>query len=266
MPNSTDINYVISEPFDNWFCILSNLVCIFPSYLFYIDNNYFDSCFIFIAGLVSFLYHANNGDYHSKSNNIISVFDYDSIRLTDWIIAYLTILNVASYLAFYKQMNIRSVLLLIKLPIVIYLTLWYFEERMEILYISIGVLALRVIYNLYKLEKFKLKYIIYLLVGISFNIVQIYCFTIGNKNENIYNFFHGLHHLFGFISIIFYFFVPKFVLLKDPVLVKIASNLGLNNLENQEKSNRELELTNWKPMKIKNNELTVNNIEEGIVF
>ena len=85
----------------------------------------------------------------------------------------------------------------------------------------------------------------------------------GNKNDMVYNFYHGLHHLCGFISIIFYFFVPKFILLKDPVLVKIASNLGLNNLDNNDK-NTKIELTNWKPMQINNN--NINNLEEGIVF
>jgi len=265
MNNSTTNSYIISDSFDNWFCILSNLVCLIPSYLFFIDNNYFDCTFTFIAGLVSFLYHANNGDYHTKSNNIISIFDYDAIRLTDWIIAYLTVLNIASYLAFYKKMNIRSVLLIIKLPIVIYLTLWYFEERMEVLYISIGVLALRILYNLYNLEQFKFKYLCYLLIGLIFNIIEIFCFMLGNKNETNYDFYHGLHHLFGFISIIFYFFVPKFILLKDPVLVKIASNLGLNNMDKDDVKDSEIELTNWKPMEI-NNTNNINNLEEGIVF
>ena len=106
---------MISKTFDNFFCILSNFFCILPTFLFYKDKNYHDALFVSVTGLTSFVYHLNN-----NKPDVISYLDRNSISNADYFISDLCVLNIGSYLAFYKLFNIRTNLLIIEIPLEMY--------------------------------------------------------------------------------------------------------------------------------------------------
>lgn len=217
---------MISKIFDNFFCIFSNLFCVLPTYLFYKDKNYHDALFVGMTGLTSFAYHLNN-----NKPDIISYLDRNSISNADYFISDLCVLNIGSYLAFYKVFNIRTNLLVIEIPLEMYSISYGNMYRTYFMYSTSFVLFCKFIYTRVKLKRLKKSNILILTIAVLINIIEIACFEWLQKvnNEENYNFYHSIHHICAFLSVALYFFVPKkFVYTEDRRLPRIMSHEYLN--------------------------------------
>lgn len=217
---------MISTTFDNFFCILSNLLCILPTYLFYKDKNYHDSLFVGITGITSFVYHLNN-----NKPDVVSYLDQNSISNADYFISDLCVLNIGSYLAFYKLFNIRTNLLIVEIPLEMYSISYGNMYRTYFMYTTSCVLFFKFIYTSIKLKRLKKSNLFILILAVLINIVEIACFEWLQKinDEENYNFYHAIHHVCAFLSITLYFFVPKkFVYVENRRLPRITSHEFLN--------------------------------------
>lgn len=217
---------MISKTFDNFFCILSNFFCILPTYLFYKDKNYHDALFVSVTGLTSFVYHLNN-----NKPDIISYLDRNSISNADYFISDLCVLNIGSYLAFYKLFNIRTNLLIIEIPLEMYSISYGNMYRTYFMYSTSLILFSKFIYTSIKLKRLKKTNILILILAVLINIIEIACFEWLQKvnNEENYNFYHAIHHTCAFLSVALYFYVPKkFVYTENVRIPRVMSHEYLN--------------------------------------
>ena len=218
---------MLDEYSDNLFNILSNITCIFPIILFIIDKNYYDSILILNTGIFSFLYHLNNNEPNVLSTYI---FDDHAIRVVDVCFSEMLVLTIATYVIFYKNYYIRSVLLNIYFPINIYLVCSDNISRTYILYSFITLCVLSKIIILYKLNKLFSKISCCLFIGLLLNSVQILLYQYLQRVYPIeYNFYHGFHHIFAFLSIILYFLSSKDFSFKKPYILNITREYIINN-------------------------------------
>ena len=230
---------MISKTFDNLFCILSNFVCLWPTWLFYKDNNKHDALFVFTTGMTSFAYHLNN-----NKPNLISFLNSNSISNADYMISDLCVMNIASYLAFYKDFNTRYHLLVVEIPLEIYSVSYGSLYRTYFMYSTVVMLFLRFLYTNIRKEKLKISNVFILLTALLINAIEIVCFEwLQNKNdESEYNFFHGIHHFCAFSSVALYYYVQKCFLFTDgrkiPRIIslqelhQIQQELDQNSFEN----------------------------------
>jgi hypothetical protein len=216
----------------NWYNIISNLLCIFPTILFVFDKNYYDSSIILGTGLISFFYHLNNNEPQVLKKYI---FDITAIQVGDAIMSDILIFQVATYLAFYKDYNIRSTLLFLYLPFEIYLNVSSHNLHLYIVFFLAGILSIYMIFNIYTKRNCELKYIFVLFCGITLSVIEIVMYKVLQEiNERDYNMYHSFHHTCAFLSIIFYYFVPKNFNFRKPYLSNITSS---NNIKYMSSSN-----------------------------
>ena len=86
--------------------------------------------------------------------------------------------------------------------------------------------------NLYKKQRCRVKYLLFLFGGLSFTttglIMYSYLQELDYKKD--YNMYHSFHHSCAFISILFYYFIPKTFKFKFPLLRNITSNCDIKNM------------------------------------
>jgi hypothetical protein len=229
--NNTIINNIEYSESDYgwcWYNIISNLLCIFPAILFGFDKNYYDALIILGTGLTSFLYHLNNNE-PQVLNHLI--FDKTGILMADTIMSDIIIFQTATYLSFYKDYEMRSILLFILLPFEIYLNVSTHTLHMYIIFFLVGVLSLFMLFNLYKKRRCKIKYILILFGGLSFTITGLVMYKVLQEmNDKDYNMYHSFHHTCAFISLLFYYFIPKSFKFKFPLLRNITSNCDIKTM------------------------------------
>jgi len=199
---------VVSITFNNYFCIFTNMICLIPVLLFYMDNNIYDGTYILCTGITSFLYHLNNNEPAVLDSKIV---DTDMIFKIDTIYAETLIINVATYLLFYKNHNLRAAICSTILPFYLYLSNMdssiIFIIRYSIIFIF-GIIALIKYYVRFCIKKdISNKKFIMLNLGILLNGIQILAYEY-LQNEYDYNFFHSLHHICGYLSVAIYFYGP----------------------------------------------------------
>lgn len=228
-----DFKYDDSDYAWSWYNIMSNLLCIFPTALFGFDRNFYDALVILGTGLTSFLYHLNNNQPEVLKKLL---FDVEGIRMADVIMSDILIFQIATYLAFYKDYEMRTILLFMLLPFELYLNVSSHNLHMYIIFFLVGVLFLFTLYNnLYKKQRCKLKYLLFLFGGLSFTttglVMYSYLQELNYKRD--YNMYHSFHHSCAFISILFYYFIPKTFKFKFPLLRNITSNCNIKGLSNE---------------------------------
>jgi hypothetical protein len=228
--SQNNIEYNDSDYAWSWYNILSNLLCIFPAILFSFDKNFYDALVIFGTGLTSFLYHLNNNQPQILKKLL---FDIEGIRIADVIMSDILIFQIATYLAFYKDFEMRTILLFMLLPFELYLNVSSHNLHMYIIFFLVSVLFIFMLYNnLYKKQRCRPKYLLFLFGGLSFTttglIMYSYLQELDYKKD--YNMYHSFHHSCAFISILFYYFIPKTFKLKFPLLRNITSNCDIKNM------------------------------------
>jgi len=199
---------IISTDFDNYLCIFTNLLCIIPSMLFFIDNNIYDGIYVLSTGTISLLYHLNNNEPKILNNTFVNPTLISNI---DTLYSETLIINIASYLLFYKNLNIRAALCAFLIPIYIYLNTIDSVDVSHIRYsfiIIMGIIAIIKYFTRYFYKKnIKTKYFMLLLLAAFLNFIEVLAFEY-LQNKYTYNFFHSIHHICGFISICLYFYGP----------------------------------------------------------
>jgi hypothetical protein len=190
----------------NYFNILTNISALLPSILFIYDRNYYDFIVVLGTGLISFLYHLNNNKPQVLTQLI---FNENAIRDSDEIMSYILVIQVASYLSFYKDYYTRSIILFLYLPFAMYYCLSANYYHIYILLGYVGLISLTTVYNLYIKNLIKIENMILLAIGLALSIIEIILYIqLQEDNVKDYNMYHGFHHLCAFISIIFYYLVP----------------------------------------------------------
>ena len=199
---------VISEQFDNYLCIFTNLLAIFPSILFFLDKNFYDGFFTLLTGTISFIYHINNNSPSVLNNNIV---DNNTIAVIDTIYSETLIINITTYVLLYKKHNIRAAISSLFFAIFLYIDILHSNYKGYIRYSIIGffglIIALKHIYGTFCKKTYSYRSFCILCFGAFLNLLELISFE-ELQNRFTYNFFHSLHHIFAFISIIFYFYVP----------------------------------------------------------
>lgn len=210
------------------FSIFTNLICIIPSIIFLTDKNIFDSLLILETGLASFLHHLNNNVPTILDEKIFP--EREPILYVDLFCTYILIINIASYLAFYKNYYYRFIILLTVIPFEIY---FLTENSLIQKYISfgwIGLLSIKILMNIFQYNLWTNKGIFFLTGGIILNILQIIFYEYLQLKYVYYgHLYHGFHHFCAFTSIIFYHYVPKYY---DNNTLNITSKQFTNNVIN----------------------------------
>lgn len=202
----------------NYFNILTNISAILPSILFLYDRNYYDFIVVLGTGLISFLYHLNNNKPAVLSHLI---FNENAIRDSDEIMSYILVVQMATYLSFYKDYYTRSVILFLYLPFCMYFALANYINHIFILLGYVGLISLTTAYNLYKKHLIKLENMIFLSIGLALSIAEVVIYVeLQDESLKDYNMYHGFHHLCAFLSIIFYYFVPMHVKLSKYCIIQ----------------------------------------------
>lgn len=222
--NTTAIINTVSnaEIAENYFNVLSNFVCLLPTILFLHDRNYYDAIIVFGTGITSFLYHLNNNDPQLLD---YFIFDQTGIQVADAILSDILVFQVSSYLAFYKNFMLRSSLLFMFLPFEIYMAVTSRGKfHLYVLFLLVGVFTVFVLRHLHKQNKIRSKYMVIFICGAIMNIVEIIMYAdLQERYEHKYNVYHAIHHIMAFLSIVFYFFVPKNFIFQRPFLRNIRS-------------------------------------------
>jgi predicted membrane channel-forming protein YqfA (hemolysin III family) len=224
-----------AEYAENYFNVISNFICIIPAALFFHDKNYYDAIMIFATGFISFLYHLNNNtpqllDYYP--------FDQTGIQVADAVLSDILIFQISSYLAFYKNFMLRSSLLFTFLPFELYMAVTSRGKfHLYILFMLVGVFSVFIMHQLHKQNKVRTKYMVIFICGALMNIVGIVMYAdLQERYEEKYNVYHAIHHIMAFISIIFYFFVPKNFNFERPFLRNIRSYESFRHIDSTETS------------------------------
>jgi hypothetical protein len=153
--------------------------------------------------------------------------------MADTIMSDIIIFQIATYLAFYKDYEMRTILLFILLPFEIYLNVSTHTLHMYIIFFLVGVLSLFMLFNLYKKRRCRIKYILILFGGLTFTITGLVMYKVLQEmNKKDYNMYHSFHHSCAFISLLFYYFIPKSFKFKFPLLRNITSNCDIKNMIN----------------------------------
>jgi len=194
---------------ENYFNIFSNLVCLLPTALFLSDKNYYDALIVLGTGITSFIYHLNNNNPRVFSDHFV---EPDAIRVDDVMMSSILIFQIGSYLAFYKSYHLRSALLFIFLPFEIYLSASTINgtTHLYIIFTLLGGFIALILYRMYRRNHLLSKYMVCLLCGMALNAVGIVMYAdLQEKHDEKYNLFHGFHHTTAFLSILFYYSVPR---------------------------------------------------------
>lgn len=198
----------ISTDFDNYLCIFTNLLCIIPSILFFLDNNIYDGIYVLYTGTISLIYHINNNDPQILDDKLVNP---TLIANIDTLYSETLIINIATYLLFYKNLNIRASLCAFLIPIYIYLNTIDSIDVAHIRYsfiIIMGLIAIIKYFTRYFYSKtLKTKRFLLLLFAAFLNSIEVVAFEYLQKKYT-YNFYHSIHHICAFTSICLYFYGP----------------------------------------------------------
>jgi len=198
----------ISTDFDNYLCIFTNLLCIIPSILFFLDNNIYDGIYVLYTGTISLIYHINNNDPQILDDKLVNP---TLIANIDTLYSETLIINIATYLLFYKNLNIRASLCAFLIPIYIYLNT---IDSVDVAYIRysfiiiMGLIAIIKYFTRYFYKKnLKTKKFLMLIFAAFLNGIEVLAFEY-LQNKYTYNFYHSIHHICAFTSICLYFYGP----------------------------------------------------------
>ena len=176
-----------------WFCILTNLVSILPTWYFYSKKLYNETILTLGTGISSLLYHGNNADHP-----VWNWFDDKAIRNTDVTLSIILLFYVANMAISHaiNKKTLASVLTTAMLPIAIYTT----ESspfKKEYLLIVYG--GASIILSSIKRKRFKQRY---LFMGILSTLCDLALVIPEHFDHRIhYDLLHGVHHIMAFSSV-----------------------------------------------------------------
>ena len=178
-------------PLDVLWCSTTNIFCLLPVVLCY-KLKLSEGILYFLTGLISFIYHLHHRDYFNEP--YITYLDYHAIRCVDLILSDICVYWVAT------DSRIRLCTLFTILPFEIFIVVSgypYIRLISEIIWVICNILYI-VLKNI-KINK------TYFYLAVSSSVIEIVFYEILTSKFPIhYNLIHGVHHIFGFLSIYFY--------------------------------------------------------------
>lgn len=189
-----------------WWCILTNLICLFPAKKAIQKNKYVESTLWILSGGFSLWYHVL--DTRDSNSDV-----YQILRFLDYLYADLTIFSTATLL-FLPHTNLRHISLFPVASIQVFLISLQFSlyERFTSMFTSF--LFLRAIYEYFLKDKSIEKYDGYnwrwIGTGVAVNgIGFLFYRPLAELLPNLYNLWHGIHHIFGYGAIVCYLYGVK---------------------------------------------------------
>lgn len=187
-----------------WFNILTNLFVIYPVILGFQNYKPIEATIWLMNGLSSFVYHLADTDVADVPDSIYTVF-----RHVDYLFTDITVMSVI-FLLFIPHTNLRHSSIMATIPFFVLLI----ELKQPIYYHWLPIIAVftisSIIYDIHLkvncMERYERINKSVLYIGLFMNSIQFmfyYYFPI--VIPRLYDFFHGMHHMLGFISISFYF-------------------------------------------------------------
>ena len=176
---------------DVLWCSATNIFCLFPTWLS-MKKRLSEGVLYFLTGLTSFFYHLHHRDSYNKPYT--SYLDYNAIKYTDLILSDLCIYWVVA------DHRIKQFILFSILPFEIFIVVSGYP------YIRLGSEIIWVILNIFYIffKKIEINKIYFYLAITSSFIEVIFYEVLTSKYPEYYNWIHGVHHIFGFLSIYFY--------------------------------------------------------------
>lgn len=178
-------------PLDVLWCSLTNMFCLFPTWFAY-KQKLCEGILYFLTGITSLIYHLHHKDKYNKP--YLKYLDYNAIRYTDLILSDSCIYWVVT------DKKIKQLVFFTILPFEIFVVVSsypYIRLISEIIWVICNILYI----FFKKIEINKNKF--YLAISSSF-IEVIFYEVLTSKYPEYYNWIHGVHHIFGFLSIYFY--------------------------------------------------------------
>lgn len=163
------------------YCILTNLVCVFPAQILWVKQRYGDAIFTLSTGLASLVYHSDE-IYESPLNTV-------AIRNVDIIMADLIMCHTCHMFFHFQR---RWDWTISVLPIQIY------AAELDVLYrfafmILWGIVAISM--ALTHQDKYHMKYLVF---GTLCILSELLFFMFANKIH--YYWLHGTHHITAFVA------------------------------------------------------------------
>jgi hypothetical protein len=176
---------------DVFWCALTNVFCLFPTVYAY-RKGLHEWILYLSTGVVSVIYHLHHRD--ALNQPYITLLNYHAIRYTDLILSDLCVYWVVT------DQSIKQMVLFTVLPFEIFVVVSrypYIRLTSEIIWILVNIFY--IFYKEIKVNRKKL----YLALGTSF-VEVIFYEVLTLLFPAYYNFVHGFHHIFGFLSMYFY--------------------------------------------------------------
>lgn len=176
---------------DVYWCSFTNLFCIFPVWLSY--KRKLQEGFLYgLTGIISILYHLHHRDKFNKPYK--DFLNYKAIRATDLIMSDLCVYWVVT------EPSVRNLVMFSIIPFEIYVVVSkypYVRLISELIWVFLNLSYL----FLKKIEINKKK--VFCAVASSC-LEMIFYEILTTIYPQYYNWVHGVHHIFGFLSIYFY--------------------------------------------------------------
>lgn len=171
---------------DAIWCVSTNVVCIVPSYYMY-KNNLIEWVLYLMTGVVSILYHVHRG-----ATPMCAFLDYEAIKTVDLVMSDMCMCWITGY--------VKNANLFLFLSIDMYIVYVRNELFRWILY-SIWV-SPAFMYIFYNHRKYNMRNF---MCGVMCSVGDLTFYKfLADKYPLYYNWLHGVHHIFGFMSIYFY--------------------------------------------------------------
>lgn len=184
------------------YCVLTNLAAIVPARALYMKRMFVDAVFVGVTGLASILYHANNAEPVSL---IGDVFDHQAIRDTDVILANLLVFHTTHMLVC-RNRDSRHWMTMAMLPVTIYTNHMSLLVR-EVMFITYG--GLGIIYAAANRRAYDARMLIFGTLSVTLDLV--FFMWLGQTYEELYYWYHGTHHIFGFLTVYGFGLAPNAV-------------------------------------------------------
>lgn len=174
-------------------CVGTNLTCLLPVTKAF--RNGLDEWVLYgTTGLSSILYHL-----HREPERVLTLLDYNASRYVDVVLSDMCICWITSHIMF---KNIEKKFFFLFLPFemyYVYASVRYARWIVTIFWVSLAILCI-----MRNFEKYDKRF---LAAGVSCSTLELVFYEY--LSPMYYNWFHGFHHVFGFLGIYLYMHVKK---------------------------------------------------------
>ena len=192
-----------------WFNVLTNLFIIYPTVLGFQYQKPIEGMIWFMTGLSSFTYHLTDTEIIEVPDSI-----YTSFRHVDYLFSDLTVMSIL-FLLFIPHTKLRQISYIGTIPFFIILIELKYPIYIHWIPILVSFAIASAFYevnlkmNCYEKYECLKKSVLY--IGLFMSMFQfIFYYYLPLVSPSLYDFYHGIHHMLGFLSIVVYFKTIQF--------------------------------------------------------